>query len=682
MDLLNSAKNEKVREIRNIVELMVGRLDTQLKFKLLTLTRQKQSLQSETKQLENLLQEIDLQLSTFSKSQLIMKSSDLLKMIHQVRMKPISSCYDTAPISADFVSEIVPPYDTGVFVIHNFTKLQLKAEPVYSSPLRTDGLCWRLKVYPYGNGAVRKEFLSVFLELSAGYPETSKYEYKVQMIHPNASKIVQREFVSDFEVGECWGYNRFFRLDALAKEGYLNTGKDTLELRFQVRPSSYFQKCRDQQWYINRLLRMQQEQLKQIKELKQKFDREVTRNKVSAESTTYKIVNGNAEEPNDNKAATASSPEHKSGKCDRPEQTVTASLMSNILKIRENKTSVEIKNTEKPQNGTTDTKDAFDDLLQLLNISSPVSSTCADTKTADAKITAINLIKVTTLSHSSPNLRSSSSDLDADEIGAVGGIFHAECSSEDDDEVEVDAISGENFVEYAEIAMDQRLLTGRQGQLDAGDNIAIDDDLLMTLFDDADKVAADQQRLENQERFNKLLRLKGNPTRKPESRKSAIDVAGYWDIFGHHSNGEVQRAASPTREIFCSNVFLPSNDMFNAPQPPPSNADSAWYPPNGRSPNSSSSSNSNSKHHHNKSTDTAIKDNKRTPYHLSLLLNNGNSNGNSNGNCNNNDTNGDKSDDRYSMFSLNNDVFGLPRLGTTPTEHNKFNPTSERPSSS
>lgn len=71
-------------------------------------------------------------------------------------------------------SEIVPAYETGVFSMQNFTKLQKKAEPVYSSPLYVNGLCWRLKVYPGGNGAVRKEYLSVFLELTVGYPETSK----------------------------------------------------------------------------------------------------------------------------------------------------------------------------------------------------------------------------------------------------------------------------------------------------------------------------------------------------------------------------------------------------------------------------------------------------------------------------------------------------------------------------
>lgn len=73
-------------------------------------------------------------------------------------------------------SEIVPPYNNGKFIIEKFTQLQQSGSPVYSEPLNMNGLQWRLKVYPYGNGAVRAEYLSVFLELTAGYPETSKYD--------------------------------------------------------------------------------------------------------------------------------------------------------------------------------------------------------------------------------------------------------------------------------------------------------------------------------------------------------------------------------------------------------------------------------------------------------------------------------------------------------------------------
>lgn len=207
VDTVRSAKDEKVREIRNAVDIMINRLDTDLKKKLVTLMRQKSSLDRETEQLDQLLFEIDHQMNTCSRSQLIMKSPDLLKMIHQVRLKPMA-CYITAPVSADFVSEVVPPYDTGTFLLERFAILQRRSAPVYSKTLNVHGLEWRLKVYPYGNGDVRGEYLSVFLELTKGVPETSRYEYRVQMIHHQIpTKIIQREFVSNFEVGECWGYN-------------------------------------------------------------------------------------------------------------------------------------------------------------------------------------------------------------------------------------------------------------------------------------------------------------------------------------------------------------------------------------------------------------------------------------------------------------------------------------------
>ncbi|KRT85991.1 hypothetical protein AMK59_2372 [Oryctes borbonicus] len=284
VESVRSAKDERVREIRNAVELMIARLDSQLKTKLLTLMGQKDSLTQETEQLEHLLHEIEHQLHTCTRSELISKSGELSRMIHAIRKKPMTS-FVTAPVPADFHSEIVPSYDSSTFVMHGFSQLQRKADPVYSTPLHCNGLCWRLKVYPDGNGVVRGNYLSVFLELSAGYPETSKYEYRVEMIHQasrDSSKNIVREFASDFEVGECWGYNRFFRLDLLASEGYLNVTLDTLVLRFQVRAPTFYQRCRDQQWYINQLQALQNQYISQINESKERLAAEISRNAVAA----------------------------------------------------------------------------------------------------------------------------------------------------------------------------------------------------------------------------------------------------------------------------------------------------------------------------------------------------------------------------------------------------------------
>jgi len=101
VESVRAAKDERVREIRNAVELMIARLDSQLKAKLLTLMGQKNSLTQETEQLEALLQEIEHQLHSCTRSELITKSGDLSRMIHQVRKKPMAS-FVTAPVPADF----------------------------------------------------------------------------------------------------------------------------------------------------------------------------------------------------------------------------------------------------------------------------------------------------------------------------------------------------------------------------------------------------------------------------------------------------------------------------------------------------------------------------------------------------------------------------------------------------
>ncbi|KAM3854776.1 E3 ubiquitin-protein ligase TRIM37 isoform 5-T7 [Vipera latastei] len=283
VEAVRSAKDERVREIRNAVEMMIARLDTQLKNKLITLMGQKTSLTQETELLESLLQEVEHQLRSCSKSELISKSSEILMMFQQVHRKPMAS-FVTTPVPPDFTSELVPAYDSTTFVLENFSTLRQRADPVYSPPLQISGLCWRLKVYPDGNGVVRGYYLSVFLELSAGLPETSKYEYRVEMVHQSTNdpaKNIIREFASDFEVGECWGYNRFFRLDLLANEGYLNRQNDTVILRFQVRSPTFFQKCRDQYWYISQLEAAQTSYVQQINNLKERLAIELSRTQKS-----------------------------------------------------------------------------------------------------------------------------------------------------------------------------------------------------------------------------------------------------------------------------------------------------------------------------------------------------------------------------------------------------------------
>ncbi|CAF1442576.1 unnamed protein product [Adineta ricciae] len=252
VESVKAAKDERFRETRNAMHVMQAKLDEQLKIKLDALNVQRLQFSRETELIEHVLQDIEHRVSTSGKAEVIGKQQDLLNSIQMIYRKPMAS-FVTTPVPCDFPSEIVPQYDSSTFVITTFSILRHNVDPIYSQPLHVNGLTWRLKVYPDGNGTVRGTYLSVFLELTNGLNEPSKYEYRVEMIHQlskDPSKNIVREFASDFEVGECWGYNRFFLLDALISEGFLDTESDILILRFQVRPPTYQQKCRDQQWYI------------------------------------------------------------------------------------------------------------------------------------------------------------------------------------------------------------------------------------------------------------------------------------------------------------------------------------------------------------------------------------------------------------------------------------------------
>ena len=52
--------------------------------------------------------------------------------------------------------------------------------------------------------------------------------------HRNSENVIIREFASDFEAGECWGYNRFFKLEFLEKDGYLDTETDAVILQHLI----------------------------------------------------------------------------------------------------------------------------------------------------------------------------------------------------------------------------------------------------------------------------------------------------------------------------------------------------------------------------------------------------------------------------------------------------------------
>lgn len=272
VEAVTKAKEERAVELSAAVEQMQARLDMQLKNKLLTLLSYKGALVEEIEHQSSMLHELNRQLAFSPKSAFIAKSEGLvagLQALYKKQAGPIPH-----PVATDFASEVVPPYISASCTLREYSKLRASGSVSYSSGLETYGQTWRLKVYPNGNGVARSHYLSVFLEMTAyrgiplgahaagsssngsgvNQPTPAKYDYRIELVNQKFPHVVvTREFASDFEVGECWGYNRFFRIDNLVKDGYLIPDDDVIVLRFYVRPQTYYQHCRDLKSYITYL---------------------------------------------------------------------------------------------------------------------------------------------------------------------------------------------------------------------------------------------------------------------------------------------------------------------------------------------------------------------------------------------------------------------------------------------
>jgi hypothetical protein len=77
----------------------------------------------------------------------------------------------------NFRHEIVPRYNEFDYILKDYRSLEDGI--VYSDVYHLNGIEWRLKIYPHGNGLVKETHLSVFLEMSKGFESENKYEYKI-----------------------------------------------------------------------------------------------------------------------------------------------------------------------------------------------------------------------------------------------------------------------------------------------------------------------------------------------------------------------------------------------------------------------------------------------------------------------------------------------------------------------
>lgn len=257
---IGNFKFKKGQELAETFDLLKKKLENNAHEVLSKLMTKKNSISEKLNDLDKGKRDIERKIAESSQSDLIKRSNDIITITKGLILKNTidENIIDNNQLnlSKEIPSDYYAPYQSSTFQIDNFYNYIKAKDPqvIYSPGIRMNGIVWRLKVYPRGNTGSNFEYLSVFLELIEGNRnniESTKYYYKIELINnENNKKNFYQEHSSDFIQGDCWGYNKFFKLEKIHRDGFINKLTDRITINFYVRPETFCQLSKDLMYYI------------------------------------------------------------------------------------------------------------------------------------------------------------------------------------------------------------------------------------------------------------------------------------------------------------------------------------------------------------------------------------------------------------------------------------------------
>ena len=249
---IGNTKYKKIKEIEDFFKNIRNQIQTQSQEVITNLLDKKQNIEEKLNEIQNYMKNFSYQIKNSSKNEIINQSNNLIKTLKEIKLKILTENSDIDKFPNNFTLDIknplVPKYESGIFEIHKFE--DIKSDKVmYSQEMRIGGLIWKLKLYPKGNPTSKGEYISVFLELQSGVNEPSKYYYILELINFKKKRNYFMEYSSNFTNGECWGYSKFYKIDKLKEDGFINDNGDMI-IKVHIRPESFEQLSRDLKGYI------------------------------------------------------------------------------------------------------------------------------------------------------------------------------------------------------------------------------------------------------------------------------------------------------------------------------------------------------------------------------------------------------------------------------------------------
>ena len=289
---LKQIKDSRTIELQQLFACAESNLQQQLKEKLLELLNDKTDALKEIELCDNIIDELQhtIRYTRNHPSILIEKTGSYMDILQHIHKKDVQSLCQH-DVDNEFNNDLVTDFITSTFKFplnnqHSLLlsdiddNIDIDESIIYSDPLIFAGYTFRLKIYTNGTGVAKSQFLSVFLELTdhssssvAIIPscDTNQFEYSVTIHHHNdAQRDVTRTFQSHFERSECWGYAKFYRLDNIIHDGYLDDNQH-VSLTYRVRAPTYMALTRCQNQYIQQLESNTTLQNNQIMQLQDKI---------------------------------------------------------------------------------------------------------------------------------------------------------------------------------------------------------------------------------------------------------------------------------------------------------------------------------------------------------------------------------------------------------------------------
>lgn len=135
-------------------------------------------------------------METKTQISLIEQAPSLIESIQALASQEAPPARNEVNSEIDELDDLMPEYITWDYALTEFSS---KSGIIYSSEKSLNGIDWRLKIYPRGNGLARDRYISVFVEMTKGLVSENKYEYRIELlniVYPELS--VRREYCSTF----------------------------------------------------------------------------------------------------------------------------------------------------------------------------------------------------------------------------------------------------------------------------------------------------------------------------------------------------------------------------------------------------------------------------------------------------------------------------------------------------